>query len=90
MDLLLTAGIDVGLKGLPACRLTRHRERMWRSRNRWYVDAGHQRDKALLFFPDVTRFAKADACRFCSWSDRCDGAPDAWLRAGLAGTLTPV
>ena len=31
-------------------------EHFGRSRNRWYVDAAHQKDQALLFFPDVIRF----------------------------------
>ena len=81
------AGVSVGIKGLPACRLGAASDRLWRSANRWYVDAEHQQADALLFFPDVVRFARTDECRFCSGAERCDGAPDAWLRQGLAGRL---
>ena len=83
------AGIASGVKGLPACRLTRP-DRLWRSANRLYVDVDHQRDDALLFFPDVVRFTKSDRCRFCSADARCDGAPEAWVAAGLAGPFTPL
>lgn len=83
--------VPAGVKGLPACALGDiGLDRLWRSGNRFYVDAGHQRDDALMFFPDVVRFAKADVCRFCAVADRCDGAPDAWLAAGLAGRLEPL
>ena len=84
------AGVACGIKGLPACRLGDLGDRLWRSGNRWYVDADHQRDRALLFFPDVVRFARTEECRFCAISDRCDGAPEAWLRRGLAGILRAV
>lgn len=84
------AGVSCGIKGLPACRLGDLGARLWRSGNRWYVDADHQRDRALLFFPDVVRFARTEECRFCAISDRCDGAPEAWLRRGLAGVLRAV
>ncbi|MCO4743226.1 MAG: hypothetical protein KC912_00465 [Proteobacteria bacterium] len=82
-------GIAAGVKGLPACRLG-GASRIWRSQNRWYVDAEHQCGDALLFFPRVVRFAKEDACRYCSVEARCDGAPEAWLRAGLVGQLSPL
>lgn len=85
------AGLPAGVKGLPACALGEvPPERLWRSANRWYVDAAHQRDAALLFFPDVVRFARTEACRFCAWAGRCDGAPEPWLQAGLAGRLHPL
>jgi len=84
------AQVPWGIKGLPACRLDGLADRLWRSANRWYVDAEHQGDAALLFFPEVLRFAKSDVCRFCSLDGSCDGAPEAWLRAGLAGSLSPV
>ncbi len=79
-----------GVKGLPACRLGPHRDRLWRSGNRWYVDADHQNEHALLFFPSVVRFDKADDCRFCAYDDRCDGAPADWIRAGIVGPLEPI
>lgn len=84
------AAVPCHVKGLPACVLGAvGPERVARSANRWYVDAAHQKDGALLFFPDVVRFAKADVCRFCAWGDRCDGAPSAWLDRGLPGPLRP-
>jgi hypothetical protein len=86
-----------GLKGLPLCALLALRgvvhdlhERVWRSGNRFYVDADHQLDEALVFFPDVVRFAKRDACRFCTVDGRCDGVAAEWLAQGLAGPLIPV
>lgn len=83
-------GVPCHVKGLPACALgVVGPERLLRSGNRWYVDAAHQKDEALLFFPDVVRFAKGDVCRFCTWGDRCDGAPAPWLERGLSGPLRP-
>ena len=67
------AGIPTSIKGLPAClgpelQITRRR-----TGNRWYVDADHQGDKALLFLPEVVRFHKSDGCRFCREDADCDG-----------------
>lgn len=91
---LRAAGIAYGLKGLPPCAVLRHGDGewigTWRSPNRWYVDADHQTRDALLFFPDVVRFAKPDVCRFCALSQRCDGVVQGWLDRGLAGRLEPV
>ena len=87
---LEAAKVAWGIKGLPACRLGALSDRLWRSGNRWYVDAEHQGTEALLFFPDVLRFAKGDACRFCALDGKCDGVPEPWLAAGLAGRLEPV
>lgn len=87
---LRDAGISCGVKGLPICRLGGDTEAAWRSGNRWYVDAAHQLDAALLFFPGVVRFAKADRCRFCAADGRCDGVPEPWLEQGLAGVLEPL
>ena len=84
------AGIPAGVKGLPVCSLAELGGRLWRSANRWYVDAEHQRGRALLFFPDVVRFHKADVCRFCAADARCDGVPGAWVAAGRVGPLSPL
>ena len=91
-----SAGISVGVKGIPTCILApspvvgRWAERAWRSGNRWYVDSDHQLDNALAFFPDVVRLAKVDACRFCTAAPRCEGVVEDWLRQGLVGVLTPL
>ncbi|MBL8617402.1 MAG: hypothetical protein JNM72_17465 [Deltaproteobacteria bacterium] len=71
----LPAEVSASIKGLPACvlRPTSAARASWRTPNRWYVDAHHQRDKAVLFLPEVVRFAKADLCRFCALDSRCDG-----------------
>ena len=96
LDHLVSAGIPAGVKGVPLCALApgplagRWADRVWRSPNRWYVDAAHQCADALAFFPDVVRFTKPDSCRFCSANRRCDGVAEAWLHMGLAGPLTPV
>lgn len=84
------AGIEVSLKGLPICHLGEAGALVHRTANRFYVDAGHQREHALMFFPDVLRFARPDPCRFCAAFARCDGAPARWLAVGLAGTLRPL
>jgi hypothetical protein len=84
------AGVSCGVKGVPACRLGALSSRLWLTGNRWYVDADHQRDRALLFFPEVVRFARVDECRFCRAADRCDGAVEAWLAAGLTGKLRAI
>ncbi len=77
------AGIPVGIKGLPACWLGPLARHLRRSANRWYVDADHQKEGALLFFPGVVAFAKADPCRFCAADAACDGFFPAW--EGRAG-----
>ncbi|TNE89520.1 MAG: hypothetical protein EP330_10950 [Deltaproteobacteria bacterium] len=89
LPVLDASGLATGVKGLPACVLG-GAERLWRSQNRWYVDAEHQLADALLFFPDVVRFAKEDACRHCAVEAVCDGAPERWLRHGLVGPLDPM
>lgn len=96
VTLLASAGVPVGVKGLPPCLLApgpvvgRWAEHAWRSANRWYVDADHQKDEALVFFPELVRLTKVEACRFCSVSDRCEGVVEEWLGQGLVGVLTPV
>ena len=89
LEYLDRARVIAGIKGLPAC-VVGSEQRLWRSQNRWYVDAEHQRAQALKFFPDVVRFEKADVCRFCRVGGRCDGAPGAWMDAGLVGPLRPI
>jgi hypothetical protein len=87
------AGLAVVVKGLPPCTLASIADGgalAWRTRNRWVVDADHQREQALLFFPDILRFARPDSCRVCAWATRCDGVAAPWLDAGLAGPLTPI
>lgn len=73
------------LRGLPACLVGDLSPR--RAANRWYVDADHQGAAALLFFPDVLRFAKRDSCRFCSFDERCDGVAYHWLERLAPGML---
>lgn len=97
LDHLRAAGIPTGVKGIPLCTLAPppvDRERweplVWRSTNRFYVDADHQLDRALLFFPDLVRFAKADSCRWCTALEKCDGVVENWLWQGLAGPLIPL
>lgn len=89
--------LPFALKGLPVCLLAPLRRTIpdlgahaTRTRNRWYVDADHQGADALLFVPDVLRFAKADGCRFCELDGRCDGVAAAWHRLGLSGPLLPI
>lgn len=91
------SALPFAVKGLPMCLLAPLRRtlpdlgaRATRTRNRWYVDADHQRAAALLFVPDVLRFAKADGCRFCEVDGRCDGVAAAWYRLGLSGPLLPI
>ena len=56
--------VPITIKGIPACWLGELAGYTRRSVNRWYVDAEHQKDAAILFFPGVVAFAKADPCRF--------------------------
>jgi hypothetical protein len=90
VDALRAGGVDVGIKGLPPCTFGELGALCSRTRNRLYVDADHQRDRALLLFPDVLRFERVDACRFCAAAPRCDGAPSGALAAGLVGPLRPL
>jgi hypothetical protein len=90
VEVLDRAGIPVGIKGVPTCLLPpplRSPARAWRSGNRFYVDADHQRGDALMFFPDVVRWSKADACRYCPHDLICDGVAAAWLEQGVLGPL---
>ena len=61
------------IKGLPHCLLDSSFSVHSKTSNRWYVDASHQREKALLFFPDILSFHKDDQCRFCRFTGSCDG-----------------
>jgi hypothetical protein len=86
------AGIPIAIKGLPACLLRDlpdGRSLASRTRNRWYVDADHQRDRALLFFPDILRFSRPDTCRHCVLAPGCDGVAERWLDLGLVDRLIP-
>ncbi|MFZ5481184.1 MAG: hypothetical protein ACOZNI_30780 [Myxococcota bacterium] len=73
-------GVAVSLKGLPACYLGELARLLTRTANRWYVDADHQLDKALMFFPDVVAFHKDEGCRFCARDGECDGFFANYLR----------
>jgi hypothetical protein len=84
---LLQAGVRVAIRGLPACFLGEFAPLAGRTGTRWYVDADHQKDKALLFFPDVVAFHKGEECRFCSANDRCDGWFATYLRRPAFGRL---
>ena len=87
---LLDAGVAVAIKGLPICYLGDLGRLVRRSANRWYVDADHQLGKALLFFPDVVAFHKAETCRFCTADARCDGFFATYLRRPGFPPLTPI
>ena len=84
------AGVPVGLKGFPLCVLGKYSNRAWRSKNRYYVDAEHQGEDALLFFPDVIQLQKLDRCRQCIVSHQCDGVPPRWLELGITGPIEPM
>lgn len=90
LDILDAAELNATIKGLPACFLGRDAHRLRRTGNRWYVDADHQRDQALLFFPDVVSFHKDEVCRFCTADPRCDGFFAAYLRRPGFPQLEPV
>lgn len=87
---LKSEGISPRIKGLPACYLGEDRACLQRSANRWYVDADHPRERALLFFPEVVAFHKEDLCRFCSEDSRCDGFFATYLRRPGFPPLDPV
>ncbi len=83
-------GLSISIKGLPGCYLGELAQYIHRSSNRWYVDADHQLDKAVLFFPQVVSFTKEESCRFCSMDARCDGFFDTYLRRPGFPALYPV
>ncbi|MBM4366727.1 MAG: hypothetical protein FJ102_10975, partial [Deltaproteobacteria bacterium] len=87
---LVAAGLRVAIRGLPACLLAELSAHAGKTGNRWYVDADHQVDKALLFFPDVVRFHKVDDCRFCTRNEACDGWFANYLRRPGFGRLAPI
>lgn len=80
----------LSIKGLPHCYLEELGALAHRSANRWYVDAAHQREQAVLFFPEVVNFAKWERCRFCAADARCDGFFEQWLRLGGFPELEPL
>jgi len=86
---LQRAGVSVSVKGLPACYLGPMASLVSRSANRWYVDADHQKESAILFFPGVVRFHKDETCRFCSLDARCDGFFATYLRRPGFPALAP-
>lgn len=90
LRLLDQAGLPAGIKGLPACLLGPEQHRLRRTANRWYVDADHQLQGALLFFPDVVAFHKEELCRFCAADDRCDGFFASYLRRPGSPQLEPI
>jgi hypothetical protein len=90
LSTLDAAGVEVQIKGLAACHLGDQAHRLGRTHNRYYVDADHQEDQALMFFPDVVRFHKAEACRFCALDASCDGFFSTYLRRAGFPPLKPI
>ena len=90
LALLVPAGIQPRIKGLPACYLGEDSRYLGRTSNRWYVDADHQLDDALLFFPEVVSFHKEEICRFCSVDGQCDGFFATYLRRPGFPPLDPL
>ena len=90
LPVLDRAGIRVQIKGLPACHLGQEAQRLAKTHNRYYVDADHQTSDALMFFPDVVRFHKSDACRFCTADAACDGFFATYLRRAGFPPLKPI
>lgn len=88
--ILDAAGLQATIKGLPACYLGADAGRLRRTANRWYVDADHQKEQALLFFPDVVSFYKDEVCRFCAKDEACDGFFAAYLRRPGFPQLEPI
>lgn len=87
---LRDAGVATTLKGLPRCLSPGLDLPRRRTGNRWYVDADHQLDQALLFLPEVVRFHKGDACRFCVEDADCDGYFAQYLDQPGAPGLVPL
>ncbi len=88
VDRLREEGMDARIGGLPACLGGEAPRR--RTRNRFYVDADHQLEEALLFFPDIADFSKSDTCRTCAHTAWCDGVARLWLEQGRVGLLQPI
>jgi hypothetical protein len=80
----------VVIKGMPACIVDFCDEVGTKSSNRWYVDSDHQQEEAILFFPNVVRFSKAEACRFCAITSLCDGVPTRWASPSTMRACTPI
>ncbi|MFT5680039.1 MAG: hypothetical protein ACI8RZ_000944 [Myxococcota bacterium] len=87
---LESAGRAVNIKGLPVCYLGELARLVRRTHNRWYVDADHQQDRALLFFPGVVSFHKEDTCRFCTADAHCDGFFTEYLSRDGFPALAPI
>jgi len=87
LESLVAAGVPTSIRGLPPCV---DGSSDGRTANRFYVDADHQLDEALLFVPDVVQYLKPDSCRSCARSTVCDGVPRDWLEHGVVGPLEPI
>lgn len=90
VPVLERAEVSVAVKGLPACYLGDLARLHGPSANRWYVDADHQQGHAVLFFPEVVRFHKAEVCRFCVRDRACDGFFATYLRRPGFPALRPI
>lgn len=90
LDALADQGQHAWVNGLPACFVGPYGANLRRATNRWYVDADHQQADALLFFPDVLAFHKADICRFCAADPTCDGFFARWLSQPGWPALRPL
>ena len=90
LQVLERAGIHARIKGLPACHLGADGHRLGKTSNRYYVDADHQCAEAMMFFPDVVRFFKGEACRFCTMDGECDGFFATYLRRPGFPALHPI
>ena len=82
--------VEWGLKGLTACQAPLHRDRVWRTSNRFYVDSDHQGDNALLLIPHLVDFTKPDSCRYCRRNPSCDGVPRTRWMSAYCGPLHPI
>jgi len=78
------------VKGMTPCQLHGTPAVAETTGNRWYVDADHMLQQALLFFPALVPRAKPDSCRWCAAARTCDGLPVPWLDQGRAGPLEPL
>ncbi len=87
---LAADGLVVRVSGGPPCLSGQPPEDCRPVANRWYADADHQRDEALLFHRDLVRWVKVDACRACPLQGRCSGIPSGWVDTPLHAQVRPV
>jgi hypothetical protein len=84
------AGRQWRLKGLPICYVPQFRSHMSRTRDRTYVSALHQFDRAQRYFDDRVHLVHDHSCGTCTALPDCDGFWSHYLDGNNFPALSPI